>query len=72
MNDKMFKLNRLLAVTDTIVSVVAILAFGACAWYFEKWGIVLFAIIPLILFYSHTLVLDADYMPVEKDGDGDA
>ncbi len=72
MNDKMFKLNRLLAVTDTIVSVVAILAFGACAWFFEKWGIVLFAIIPLILFYSHTLILDADYEPVEKGGDGDA
>lgn len=68
----MFKLNRILAISDTIVSVIAILTLGACAWYFNKWGIVLFSIIPLLLFYSHTIVLDADYEPVEEGGDEDA
>ena len=72
MNDKMFKLNRILAISDTIVSVIAILTLGACAWYFNKWGIVLFSIIPLLLFYSHTIVLDADYEQVEGGGDEDA
>lgn len=72
MNDKMFKLNRILAISDTIVSVIAILTLGACAWYFNKWGIVLFSIIPLLLFYSHTIVLDADYEPVDGGGDKDA
>jgi hypothetical protein len=68
----MFKLNRILAISDTIVSAIAILTLGACAWYFNKWGIVLFSIIPLLLFYSHTIVMDADYEPVERGGDEDA
>lgn len=72
MNDKMLKLNRILAISDTIVSVIAILTLGACAWYFNKWWIVLFSIIPLLLFYSHPLVLDADYEPIEKGGDENA
>lgn len=72
MNDKMFKLNRILAISDTIVSVIAILTLGACAWYFNKWWIVLFSIIPLMLFYSHPMVMDADYEPAEGGGDENA
>lgn len=68
----MFKLNRILAISDTIVSVIAILTLGACAWYFNKWWIVLFSIIPLLLFYSRPMVMDADYEQVEGGGDKNA
>lgn len=59
MDTKMFALNITLAIVDTVVAALAIIAFGWGSWYFGKWWILLLTIIPLALFNTHTLVLDA-------------
>lgn len=67
MDTKMFALNITLAIVDTVVAALAIIAFGWGSWYFDKWWILLLTIIPLALFNTHTLVLDIVEKEDEKD-----
>ena len=57
MNNKIFWLNIIIAVVDTIIAALAIVAFTAMANIMGKWWIVLFSLIPLMLFNHHTIVL---------------
>ena len=57
MNNKIFWLNIIIAVVDTIIAALAIVAFTAIANIMGKWWIVLFSLIPLMLFNHHTIVL---------------
>ena len=56
MDKKIFVLNIIIAVVDTIIAALAIVAFTAMANIMGKWWIVLFALIPLMLFNHHTIV----------------
>ena len=67
MNKRLFAINIIFAVLDTIVVVLAILGFWWCAWHFGKWWIILFAIIPLIAFNAHSLVIDSDIERAKED-----
>lgn len=66
--DKYKAINILLCVVDTLVCALAILIFAWCAKYFERWWIILFSLVPLMLFNGHTLILDRQ---IEVEGGGD-
>lgn len=65
-------MNIIFAIADTIMCGLAVVGLCFGAYHFDRWWILLFTIIPLLLFYSHTIVLDADYEPVDGGGDEDA
>lgn len=67
MDNNISKLNIVLAVADTVVASLAIAAFGAAAYVFCKWWILLFALLPITLFYSHSIIIDADIQEAEID-----
>lgn len=58
MDKRMFALNTILAIVDTVVAALAIIAFAWGSWNFDKWWMMLFTILPLILFNSHTVILN--------------
>ena len=68
MSKQLETLNIIYAIVDTLVCLVAIVGFAWAALYFGKWWIVLFSFVPLLLFSSHTLIVDSDLEP-DKDGD---
>ena len=59
MDKKTFWLNIVLIVVDTLVSLLSIAAFAAIAYYFGKWWVTLFSILPLLLFYNRGILLEA-------------
>ena len=58
MEERLYRLNTTYAIVDTLVCLAAILCFGFAAWYFGKWWINVFNLIPLGLFSKHTVVVD--------------
>ena len=58
MDERLYRLNTTYAVVDTLMCLAAILCFGFAAWYFGKWWINLFNLLPLALFNRHTIVLE--------------
>lgn len=58
MDERLYRLNTTYAVVDTLMCLAAILCFGFASWYFGKWWINLFNLIPLALFNRRTIVLD--------------
>ena len=61
-------INITLAIVDTIIAAIAIAAFGWGAWFFGRWWILLFTIIPLALFSSHSIIVESQ----EKEGETDS
>lgn len=66
MSNQAKTINILLCIVDTLVCALAIVVFAWCARHFERWWIILFSLVPLMLFNSHVL-----YMDTEKEGDED-
>jgi fatty acid desaturase len=62
-------INILYAITDTLVCILAVACFGAAAYLFNKWWIVLFNLVPLFLFFSHTLIIDSQIKEENEDGE---
>ena len=60
MSKSLTAINIIFAVTDTLISALAIVCFGWGAWFFNHWWVLAFTIIPLALFHQHSLVIDAD------------
>ena len=58
MDERLYRLNTTYAIVDTLVCVLAVLAFTFAAWFFERWWITLFNVLPLALFNSHLLVVE--------------
>jgi predicted secreted protein len=46
--------------------------FAYAAIHFGKWWITLFSFIPLLLFSSHTLIVDADLDAAKEGGENDS
>lgn len=67
MTGKLLALNITYAVVDTIIAALAICGFGWGSWFFGKWWMLLFTIIPLALFNQHSLIVNADLERGEKD-----
>lgn len=66
MSRSLLAINILWAVADTAVCVLAVLAFAWGASHFERWWLLLFMVIPLIMFSNHTLIVDADLQRAEE------
>ena len=58
MGERSYRLNTTYAIVDTLMCLAAIICFGFSAWYFGKWWLNLFNLLPLGLFSHHTVVLD--------------
>lgn len=58
MTNKLLALNITYAIVDTIIAALAICAFGWGAWFFGRWWMLLFTIVPLVLFNSHSVILE--------------
>ena len=72
MTSKLLALNITYAIVDTIIAALAICAFGWGAWFFGRWWIMLFTILPLMLFNTHSAIVSADIEAAQKGGDNDA
>lgn len=72
MTGKLLALNIVFAVTDTIIAALSILAFVWCSWRFDKWWIILFAIVPTVLFNSHTAIINADIEAAQKEDENNS
>jgi len=72
MTSKLLALNITYAIVDTIIAALAICAFGWGAWFFGRWWMLLFTIIPLVLFNTHSAIVDADIEATQKGGEDDA
>lgn len=70
MSKKLLTLNIFFAIADVIVAVIGIAVFAGAAWFFEKWWLTLFSLIPLVLYNSHTLVIDQDIQLQEESQKG--
>ena len=66
MTGKLLALNIVFAITDTIIAALSILAFVWCSWRFGMWWIILFAIVPMVLFNAHTAIINADIEEAQK------
>ena len=60
MDRKLLTLNIFYAIADVIIGLAGIVVFGAGAWFFGKWWLLIFTLLPLILYNNHTLVINED------------
>ena len=72
MSNKLLALNITYAIVDTLIAALSILGFSWGAWFFGKWWMMLFNIIPLALFNAHSAIVDSDVEAAQKGGDNDA
>ena len=66
MDNKLFTINIILAITDTLIAALAIIVFAWGSQYFERWWMLLFNLVPLAMFNAHALILD---VPSEEIAD---
>ena len=67
MSDKFFKLNITFAIVDTLVCLVAILAFLYLSVFFSRWWLMLFALIPVLLYNQHKIIVDEGIRQAKVD-----
>lgn len=60
MDRKLLTLNIFYAIADVIIGLAGIAVFGGGAWFFGKWWLLIFTLLPLILYNNHTLVINED------------
>ena len=60
-------INIFLVVADLVLSALAVCAFAWCSVYFHKWWIILFTLVPVILYNNHSVIIDADIRQSKVD-----
>ena len=60
MSNKLFVINIVFAVVDTLIAALAIVTFACGSVHFNRWWILCFMLLPLILFNRHTVIVNAD------------
>jgi len=63
----MFVINIIKAIGDVLVSAACIAEFTYGAYLFQRWWILLFALLPLLMYYSSGIVVLGE--PVEEEGE---
>lgn len=66
----MFVINIIKAIADLIISALGIMGFIYGANVFQRWWILLFAILPLAMYYSSGIVVLGE--PAEEGGENDS
>lgn len=65
----MFVINIIKAIADTIIGALGVLAFMYGANIFQRWWILMFMILPMMMYYSaHIVVLGEPVEDGEDDG----
>lgn len=72
MTSKILALNIVYAIVDTVIAALAICVFGGGAYYFGKWWLLLFNIVPLALYSTHSLIVETDMEAAQKGGENDS
>lgn len=70
MDKHMFVINIIKAIADVIISALSIMGFVYGANLFQRWWILLFAILPLAMYYSSGIVVLGE--PVKEGGENDS
>lgn len=60
MSKSLTAINIILVLTDLILSALVVLGFAWAAWYFSKWWLVLFTLVPMALYSQHSIIIDSD------------
>lgn len=60
MNERLYKLNKLFIIADMLIAALGVCMFAYSALHFGKWWIALFALLPLMLYMNHGIVLDRE------------
>ena len=71
MSDKLFKLNIINCIGDILICGLGIAGFSFGSWFFERWWILLFNLLPLVAYCNHTLIIDADIDEAQKEQKGE-
>lgn len=66
----MFVINIIKAIADLIISALGIMGFIYGANMFQRWWILLFTVLPLLMYYSSGIVVIGE--PVEEGGENDS
>ncbi len=72
MSNRLLALNITYAIIDTIIAALSICAFGWGAYFFDKWWMLCFCIIPLVFFNTHSAIVDADIEAAQKGSENDS
>lgn len=67
MDKKVLILNIVITICDFLVCVFALIVVGWAAFFFGKWWIALFGIVPLALYSSHGVIVESDLKGGEED-----
>lgn len=70
MSKRLVFINVLTTALEFLICLSVIAAFSYAAYHFEHWWINLFSLLPLALFSSHGLIIDADLHDAEGGEDG--
>ena len=68
MDERLFRLNTTYAIVDTVKCLAFILAFGFAAWEFGRWWVNLFSVLPLLMYSTHTIVIEDDIECMKEQG----
>lgn len=71
MSKSLTAINIILVLTDLILSALVVLGFAWAAWYFSKWWLVLFTLIPALAYSHHSIIIDSDIRQNEIDKGGE-
>lgn len=58
LDKKLAVINIIFAIGDVIVCLAFVMALAKAAVYFNKWWILLFSLIPLLLYSAHGIILE--------------
>ena len=72
MSSKLLAINIIFAVADTLIAALCICGFGWGAYHFGKWWMLCFSIIPLVLFNSHSAIVEADIEAAKEGSDSNS
>ena len=70
MDRKLLTLNIFYAIADVIIGLAGIAVFGAGAWFCGKWWLLIFTLLPLVLYNNHTLVINEDIQLQDEEQKG--
>lgn len=60
MSKSLTAINIILVVTDLILSALCVMAFAWASFFFSKWWLVLFTLIPVMAYSHHSIIIESD------------
>ena len=60
MEDKIYRINILFIICDFLIAGMALVMVAWASFFFNRWWIIAFALVPLTLYMNHGLLLAQD------------